>query len=55
MKKGNLCKKPIVIGEISKHQWGIVVSGGGAASTEVSVQYKFPQLVVRKWKKDVFR
>lgn len=29
MKKANLCKNPRKIGEISRHQWGVVVDRGG--------------------------
>lgn len=28
MKKANLCKNPRKIGEISRHQWGVVVDRG---------------------------
>jgi hypothetical protein len=33
MKKVNLCKNPRKIGEISRHQWGVVVDRGGGAAT----------------------
>ena len=32
MKKENLCKNPRKIGEISRHQWGVVVDRGGVAA-----------------------
>ena len=51
MKKENLCKNPRKIGEISRHQWGVVVDRGGQQSTQVAGQYKSPCLVVRQWKR----
>ena len=52
MNKENLINKIVVLGTISKHQWGMVISGGGIAQAEVSVQHKFPQIVVRKWQSE---
>lgn len=43
-----------IVGHISDHQWGAVIRGGCCPS-QVSVQYKSPQLVVRKWKKSYLR
>jgi len=53
MKKTNYSKQVKVLGNISpngKRQWGIVVSGGGIASTEVASQHKWPMCVIRKVK-----
>ena len=47
MSKGNL--KINIVGYISEHQWGAVIRGGSCPS-QVSVQHKAPQLVIRKWK-----
>ena len=43
--------KIIRLGEISNHQWGVVVSGRGILPTELAGQHKYPVIVVRKWEK----
>ncbi len=50
MRRDNLIK---TVGNISSHQWGVVVSGsgGGCSPTIMANCHKFPQLVVRKWKR----
>lgn len=52
MKKENCCKTPKVIGKISDHQWGVVFSRGGCECTQTSSQWKFPCVVVRRWKNE---
>lgn len=44
--------KIIRLGEISNHQWGVVVSSKGILPTESMSQHKYPAIVVRKWKRD---
>ena len=51
MKEG-LNKKNIVLGKISNHQWGIVISGGGIAYTIPAHAAKNQPLVLRKWKRN---
>lgn len=47
----NLKKQIKVLGRTSSHQWGIVVGSGGVCPSETASQHKYPQIVVKKWKR----
>ena len=50
MKKEN-CNKPLIVGKISNHQWGVVFFRGGSYPTITAHIGAYPNGVVRKWRK----
>lgn len=52
MKKASLYKNPRKIGEISRHQWGVVVDRGGLSIAICSHSSVDKPMVVKKWKSE---
>ena len=40
-------------GKFSNHQWGVVYYGNGVSPTLEARDYKYPTVVIKKWKRSV--